>query len=154
VGGEAEGTTALERPEAGRGLEARRPTIVSPDERWAVLLLWHRDTRAAVALLAGPDEWLHQRLVWWSRGSALHRFRAAAVDLLSTVDTDTYRRTRAALLLAEDRRDEAIAVLRSVAGATVELATAMAQDQPSVHCGPFQPGTTGRYRWLGRPVLP
>jgi hypothetical protein len=60
-------------------------------------------------------------LVWWSRGSALHRFRAAAIDLLATVDIDTYRRTRAALLLAEGRHAEAITELRSVAGTAEEL---------------------------------
>ncbi|MQA97205.1 MAG: hypothetical protein GEV11_22135 [Streptosporangiales bacterium] len=84
---------------------------------WIVLLWWRDRLEAAVALLddIGPSDWLHERLVYESQGPGLAACRAAAIDLLVTAGDGAYRRTRAALLLSQDRRDDAIAQLRSLA---------------------------------------
>ncbi|MGC7101021.1 hypothetical protein ACPZ19_40635 [Amycolatopsis lurida] len=101
---------------------------------WIVLLWWRSRTADAVALLAdiGPSDWLHERLVQESRGWWLADLRAVAIDLLAT---SAYRRTRAALLSQQKRRDEAIAELRALAadgdrGAESDLAAILAAEQP------------------------
>ncbi|WP_153033424.1 WD40 repeat domain-containing protein [Amycolatopsis sp. YIM 10] len=101
---------------------------------WVVLLWWRARTADAVALLAdiGPSDWLHERLVEESRGWWLAGFRAVAIDLLAT---SAYRRTRAALLSQQKRRDEAIAELRVLAaegerGAESDLAAILGAEQP------------------------
>lgn len=87
---------------------------------WIVLLWWRwwqPRLEDAVALLddIGPSDWLHERLVRQSRAWRLGEFRAAAIDILATADTKAHHRTRAALLMLQGQRDDAVTQLRSLA---------------------------------------
>jgi hypothetical protein len=101
-----------------RGRAASGDTAARQQLSWTVLLWWYTRTEDAVALLGdiGPSEWLHDRLVFALR----HRraaVRSTAIDLLDTPAGVGYRRTRAALLLQQGRREEAVALWRSLAAA-------------------------------------
>jgi hypothetical protein len=75
----------------------------------------------------GPSDWLYERLVSESQGWHRKALRAAAIDPLANVGA--YGRTRAALLLLQGRRDDAIAQLRS-SGAERDLAAVLEAEQP------------------------
>ena len=112
--------------EALRGRAVSGDPVARQHLSWVVLLWWSTQTEAAVALLRdiGPSEWLHDRLVSASRSWGRATVRAAAVDLLGTPAAVAYWRTRAALLLQQGRREEAVAQLRSLAAAGDRLAEA------------------------------
>ncbi len=103
-----------------------------------IVVLWWPDRLADVAALLddiGPDEWLHERLVAASESRHPAPFRVVAIDLLATAGGGAYRRTRAALLLSQGRRDEALGQLRSLAadgdpGAERDLAAIRDTPQP------------------------
>lgn len=125
-------------PMAAAGNDSARNELA-----WSVRRLWWSARVAdAVELLAGfdvDDEYLVDSLVRTAREEwrfSRLALRDRAIDLLGTVDDPVCRRVRAGLLLAQGRRDEAIAELRSQADkgdevAARELADEMAREQPA-----------------------
>jgi hypothetical protein len=134
VGVRREYLDALRRELAAGDADARQQLS------WIVLLWWHwwhPRLEDAVALLddIGPNNWLHERLVRRSRAWRLGEFRAAAIDILATADTKAYHRTRAALLMLQGQRDDAVTQLRSLAAdgdqhAQRDLATILGEELP------------------------
>ncbi|MFB7719425.1 WD40 repeat domain-containing protein [Nocardia sp. NPDC056100] len=107
---------------------------------WIVLLWWQSfeprlEDAAALLPEIGPNDWLHESLVYESQGWWRNEFRAAAIDVLAPAEMASYHRTRAALLMMSDQRNAALTLLRTLSAAgdrdaQRDLTTILDAEQP------------------------